>query len=92
MEKGKAAKLDIERKSRHNVDVIQLFKLDIGSYNSIKNFVKDAAAKFLKINAALLNAGEATAAYNLSCDGYEMSIQVNAVSTAHLAILLLRIL
>ncbi len=55
LEKGEAAKLEIERKTKCNAEVIQLFKLDMSSYESIENFVKE----------------------------------VNVISTAYLAILLL---
>jgi NAD(P)-dependent dehydrogenase (short-subunit alcohol dehydrogenase family) len=89
LEKGKAAKAQIERVTKCRVDVIQLFKLDMSSYDSVENFVKEVTAKFPKINAAVLNAGVAPAAYNLSPHGYEMSIQVNVISTAYLGILLL---
>jgi NAD(P)-dependent dehydrogenase (short-subunit alcohol dehydrogenase family) len=89
LEKGKAAKLQIEERTRCSPDVIQLFQLDMMSFDSIDEFVKKVNNGFEKVDIAVLNAGVAVSAYNLSVHGWEAALQVNALSTAYLAILLL---
>jgi len=87
--KGKAAKAQIERAIGCKSDIIQIFELDMSSYSSIEKFAKVVSNKFPKIDAAILNAGVAASAYNVSPHGWEMSLQVNVISTTYLAILLL---
>ena len=89
LEKGKAAKAQIEGVTRCKPDIIQVFELDMSWYTSIEPFVKVVSSKFPKIHAAVLNAGTAASAYNVSPHGWEMSLQVNTISTSYLAILLL---
>jgi len=87
--KGEEAKARIEQATKCKSNIIQLFQLDMSSFTSIENFAKEVNIKFPKIDTAVLNAGIAPPAYQLSPHGHEMSVQVNAISTAYLAILLL---
>jgi NAD(P)-dependent dehydrogenase (short-subunit alcohol dehydrogenase family) len=89
LERGQEAKTKIEQLTKCKKDVIQLLQLDMGSYKSIENFAKSVADQFPVIHAAVLNAGVAPPSHKLSQEGWEMSLQVNVISTAYLAILLL---
>ena len=89
VDKGEAAKVRIEKITRCEPDVIQIFQLDMSRYESVESFAKEVSSKYPRIDAAVLNAGLAPSAFNLSPEGWEMSLQVNVLSTAYLAILLL---
>jgi NAD(P)-dependent dehydrogenase (short-subunit alcohol dehydrogenase family) len=89
LEKGKAAKEKIEQTTKCNTNVIQLFQLDMSDFSSVEKFATAVSGKFPTIDAAVLNAGIAPSGYNLSPHGWEMSVQVNVLSTTYLAILLL---
>jgi NAD(P)-dependent dehydrogenase (short-subunit alcohol dehydrogenase family) len=89
MEKGEIAKSQIEERTKCMANVIQLFQLDMKDFNSIDKFVKEVRPRFKAIDIAVLNAGVAVPAYKLSSHGWEESLQVNVLSTAYLAILLL---
>jgi len=89
LQRGREAKAKIEEASKCKSDVIHLEALDMSSYASVENFVEQVNKQFPIIHVAVLNAGIAPPSHQLSKDGLEMSIQVNVVSTAYLAILLL---
>ncbi|KAF2011826.1 short-chain dehydrogenase [Aaosphaeria arxii CBS 175.79] len=84
--KGEAAKNDIE-KSTGIKDVIQVWELDMSSYQSVLNFV--ALAKELKrLDIALLNAGIQAGKWEVF-EQDESTITVNVVSTFLLTLALL---
>jgi NAD(P)-dependent dehydrogenase (short-subunit alcohol dehydrogenase family) len=89
LERGKDAKSRIEERTKCSSSVIRLFQLDMMDFGSIDKFVKEVNKQFEKIDIAVLNAGVAVSAYALSVHGWEGSLQVNVLSTAYLAILLL---
>lgn len=89
LDRGREAKTQIEQLTKCKPDVIQLEQLDMASYGSVEKFAKSVSDKFPVIHAAVLNAGVAPPSHKLSKEGWEMSIQVNVISTAYLAILLL---
>ncbi|KAF1939340.1 NAD(P)-binding protein [Clathrospora elynae] len=89
LERGQEAKTKIEQLTKCKRDVIELLQLDMGSYASIEKFAKSASDQFPVIHAAVLNAGVAPPSHKPSKEGWEMSLQVNVISTAYLAILLL---
>jgi NAD(P)-dependent dehydrogenase (short-subunit alcohol dehydrogenase family) len=89
LERGQEAKTKIEQLTKCNPDAIYLVELDMGSYSSIENFAKVVTDQFPIIDAAVLNAGVAPPSHKLSQEGWEMSLQVNVISTAYLSILLL---
>jgi NAD(P)-dependent dehydrogenase (short-subunit alcohol dehydrogenase family) len=88
LERGQEAKTKIEQLTKCKSNVIELLQLDMGSYASIEKFAK-SASQFPVIHVAVLNAGVAPPSHKLSQEGWEMSLQVNVISTAYLAILLL---
>lgn len=89
LQRGEDAKASICQKTGYNPAKIKLYQLDMGKFASIDAFAALVTKEIPRIDIALLNAGIAAAAYNLSPEGYEMSLQVNVISTALLGILLL---
>jgi NAD(P)-dependent dehydrogenase (short-subunit alcohol dehydrogenase family) len=72
---------------------IEVWRLDLCSYESVQAFAKQVDTKLKRIDIVILNAGRARFTYN-KCDstGHEESFQVNYLSTILLTILLLPIL
>lgn len=73
---------------------IDIWALDMSSYNSIQSFVRRCTTELPRLDRAILNAGITQEAFK-RCDGpdgHEEIFQVNYLSTALLAILLLPIL
>lgn len=66
--------------------------LDMSTAKGVEAFVKELKATTEKLDAVILNAGVIKATYSKSDDGYEETIQVNAISTMQLAIELLPML
>lgn len=89
LDRGQEAQRRIEEATQCRSDVIQLALLDMNSYASIEQFARQVSEQHTIIYAAVLNAGVAPPSHKLSKEGWEMSLQVNVISTAYLAILLL---
>ncbi|KAI9668170.1 MAG: hypothetical protein M1821_000990 [Bathelium mastoideum] len=89
IDKGQEAKARIQQMTGCKQDVIEVFQLDMGSFSSVERFVDQVTGKHSAIHAAVLNAGVAPPAHKASPEGWEMGLQVNVISTAYLAILLL---
>jgi NAD(P)-dependent dehydrogenase (short-subunit alcohol dehydrogenase family) len=90
-EKGKtaAAKLQAE----YPKATIEVWLLDMCSYDSIQAFVKRVESELPRLDIAILNAGRSKADLELvPSTGHEESLQVNYLSTILLATLLLPIL
>jgi retinol dehydrogenase-12 len=86
VEKGDAAKADIES-TTNKTGVIEVWQLDLGSFENVKEFGK-RAEKLDRLDAVVENAGVATRIF-VQAEGYEQQITVNVISTFLLAILLL---
>ncbi|RFU26141.1 hypothetical protein B7463_g10197, partial [Scytalidium lignicola] len=95
IEKGKTAKEDLATSTGVNRDSISVWKLDMDSFESVQEFAVQAA-KFVdngvQLDVAIMNAGMASGQWNLSVDGWEKQLQVNALSTALLSLRLLPLL
>jgi len=89
IERGEAAKAEISKRANYPAEKIQLFSLDMAQFSSVEAFAKAVSGKVDQIDVAVLNAGIAAPSYKLSPDGYETTLQVNALSTALLGLLLL---
>jgi NAD(P)-dependent dehydrogenase (short-subunit alcohol dehydrogenase family) len=85
LEKGEAAKKEIETTSGRNV--VEVWHLDMASYQSVKEFAAKAS-QLPRIDVLLLNAGIATRNFTLS-EGEETTITVNVIATYLLGLLLL---
>lgn len=91
MEKGeKAASKLREQFPKATIDV---WELEMSSYESIQAFVKRAKTQLTRVDIAILNAGLGRFKFNIiPGTGHEEVIQVNYLSTMFLAILLLDVL
>lgn len=90
--KGETAKADLSRDRNIAADVIQIWKLDLNSYESITAFV-ERVKSLDHLDIVVLNAGVSSDGYTLNPDtGHEEILQVNYLSNVLLAILLLPVL
>lgn len=85
--KGNHAKSVIEERTRTK-DRVEVWHLDMNSYDSIQDFAQRASS-LDHLDVAVLNAGVYMVAYEESRYGWEQTLQVNALSTALLGLLLL---
>ncbi|KAK5199133.1 hypothetical protein LTR96_003497 [Exophiala xenobiotica] len=85
---GDAAKKDIEATTKCDASVIEVWPLDLSSYDSVKAFASRASSDLPRIDVLLENAGIATQQFDFA-EGHERTITVNVISTFLLALLLL---
>ncbi|KIW75694.1 hypothetical protein Z517_10436 [Fonsecaea pedrosoi CBS 271.37] len=88
IQRGEEARDQICRRSGYKNTDIQLYQLDMSTFGSVKSFAKHVCADESRVDIAVLNAGMAAPSYRRSPEGFEMSLQVNTLSTALLAVLL----
>ncbi|KAF1977778.1 hypothetical protein BU23DRAFT_499678 [Bimuria novae-zelandiae CBS 107.79] len=88
LKKGEAAKANIEARLGRN-DQLEVWELDMNSYDSIIAFSKKAD-ELDHLDVVILNAGVHRAEFGTTQYGWEEDLQVNALSSNLLAILLLR--
>jgi NAD(P)-dependent dehydrogenase (short-subunit alcohol dehydrogenase family) len=69
--------------------IVHVRSLDMDSFANVKEFVEGLESEVKSIDIVLLNAGCFAVDYKLSTDGWEQDLQVNTLSTALLAVLLL---
>jgi NAD(P)-dependent dehydrogenase (short-subunit alcohol dehydrogenase family) len=89
LQRGDDAKKLLCQRNGYLSSNIKLFQLDMSTFASVKKFADNVAKEVPNVDVAMLNAGIAASSYQVSPEGYEMSLQVNVISTALLAILLL---
>lgn len=92
--KGEEAKRRILERtggSRGNVD-IAILTVDLSDYASVQDFVRNLGQETWYLDVALLNAGLGNPKFEQSPAGWEMAVQVNVLSTALMAVLLLPLL
>jgi NAD(P)-dependent dehydrogenase (short-subunit alcohol dehydrogenase family) len=95
--KGQAAKKDIEQHARlsngkSSTEIIPMI-LSMSTFADVKKFASDLATRFPEgIDGAILNAGAMNIKFNQSSDGWEDTLQVNALSTLLLGLLILPLL
>jgi NAD(P)-dependent dehydrogenase (short-subunit alcohol dehydrogenase family) len=87
LEKGEAAKRDIES-TTHRQNVVEVWKLDMSSYQSVLDFGKRATTELDRLDIALLNAGMMPAKWTIY-EQDEAMITVNLVTQFLLAFALL---
>jgi NAD(P)-dependent dehydrogenase (short-subunit alcohol dehydrogenase family) len=88
LSKGEEAKKEIERRTKRS-GVLDVWHLDMMDYDSIKAFADRATRELERLDIACLNAGVAMIDFKQSQYGYERTLQVNLLSTALLALLLM---
>lgn len=86
--KGEQARTEICHRTGYSAENIALYTLDMCSFSSVKAFADEVLGE-VRLDVAVLNAGICAPSYQLSPEGYEMSLQVGVLSTALLAMLLL---
>lgn len=88
---GEEARKDIISTTKCSDSTVEVWKLDLGSYDSVKSFAKKAESELERIDILLENAGIATGDYK-KFEGHESTVTVNVISTFLLAFLLMPIL
>ncbi|KAJ5613314.1 hypothetical protein N7510_006508 [Penicillium lagena] len=86
--KGEKAKTILRRSTRCGPSVIEVWRLDLSSYDSVKAFGLRATTELDRIDVLLENASVASLTWNIAEDNEQM-ITANVVSTILLAFLLL---
>ena len=84
---GEEAKKDIEISTKCATDVLEVWSLDLSSYESIKSFA-DRVSKLPRLDVMLENAGIAGGGWTLS-GGHERQVAINVIGTFYLAMLVL---
>lgn len=88
LSKGERARQLIEQRTG-NAESVSIWQLDMNSYDSIRSFAARAASDLHHLDVAMLNAGVYSVNFHQSPYGWEETFQVNVISTALLALLLL---
>ncbi|KAF2159611.1 hypothetical protein M409DRAFT_70922 [Zasmidium cellare ATCC 36951] len=88
IDKGNAAKADIESTTSCGKNVIEVWQPDLGSYASVKDFAANISSDLERVDIFNANAGLARKKYHTAEDNEE-TITVNVVSTFLLAALVL---
>ncbi|KAJ7460920.1 hypothetical protein B0H11DRAFT_2057400 [Mycena galericulata] len=88
-EKGEEAKADIIERTHCSPDIFIIETVDLSTLASVKAFVDRVKARVPELHVVQLVAGIMNWDYEKSPDGYEMSLQVNVLSTGLMALLLL---
>ncbi|KAL8917576.1 MAG: hypothetical protein Q9208_007859 [Pyrenodesmia sp. 3 TL-2023] len=89
IDKGNAAKARIVEATTINAANISVLSVDLGTFASVHEFVREIDQTIEHIDVVLLNAGVGPPSYQKSAEGWEMAVQVNVLSTALMALLLL---
>jgi NAD(P)-dependent dehydrogenase (short-subunit alcohol dehydrogenase family) len=85
---GDEAKKSIESTTNCKSDVVEVWELDLASYDSVKAFA-ERANKLKRLDVLLENAGIAGDKWHTTSNGHERMIDVNVISTFYLALLML---
>lgn len=88
LEKGNAAKEDIERSTGCAKGTIQVWELDMANYGSVQKFAARAERELERVDVLLANAGIASFKFVRAEDNEKM-ITVNVVSTFLLTLLMM---
>jgi NAD(P)-dependent dehydrogenase (short-subunit alcohol dehydrogenase family) len=88
LDKGLAAKVDLEETIKCGPDVIQVWQLDMASYASVQSFAERVNNELDRVDIFNANAGLARRAYSMAEDN-ELMVTVNFVSTFLLAALVM---
>jgi len=88
LQNGHDAKTQIEKSIQQKKGKVDVWELDMGSYPSIQAFA-ERAEELERLDVVVLNAGVYIVDYKKSRYGWEETLQINAISTALLGILLL---
>jgi NAD(P)-dependent dehydrogenase (short-subunit alcohol dehydrogenase family) len=87
LQRGEATKTELEKRTSRS-GVVQVWELEMNSFESVRNFAI-RATELKQLDIALLNAGLWNREFTTSQEGWEETLQVNTLSTSLLALLLL---
>jgi NAD(P)-dependent dehydrogenase (short-subunit alcohol dehydrogenase family) len=87
-DKGEAAKTTIEAEVGCDTDVLEVWEVDLGSYESVAAFAKRAGEELHQIDGIVENAGTAEGSW-VEKEGNETNMTVNVFSTLLMALLML---
>ncbi|KAK7755169.1 hypothetical protein SLS62_002984 [Diatrype stigma] len=87
-EKGEAAKALINHKTSSSADIV-VMTVDLTEFASVAAFCRRVSEEVGELHVVLLCAGVMMPRFTLSPEGYELNLQVNVLSTALMALLLL---
>jgi NAD(P)-dependent dehydrogenase (short-subunit alcohol dehydrogenase family) len=85
---GEKAKEDILTTTKASKDVVEVWQLDLSSYDSIRKFADRASRELPRVDVLLENAGIAPSKFQLM-EGWESTLMVNVIGTFYLALLML---
>ncbi|KAF8195287.1 hypothetical protein K438DRAFT_1760943 [Mycena galopus ATCC 62051] len=91
LKKGDAAKECIITQTAFK-GAIEVWELDMASFASVVKFAECANTTLKRLDGAVLNAGINTWEWGVTADGWERILQINALSTGLLGVLLLPLL
>jgi NAD(P)-dependent dehydrogenase (short-subunit alcohol dehydrogenase family) len=86
--KGATAAREIENRTQRK-QIVEVWELDMDHYSSISQFAARVNSELPRLDIAILNAGVIAKDYIVGPEGWESTLQVNVMSTALLALLLL---
>ena len=89
LKRGEEAKAQVCQRTGYEESKLHVYELDMSTFASVRAFAQTLQEKEARLDIAILNAGVAAPTFNLSPEGYEISLQVCVLSTALLAVLLL---
>jgi NAD(P)-dependent dehydrogenase (short-subunit alcohol dehydrogenase family) len=88
--KCEAAKAAIEAQTKTvGKGIVKTMELEMSTFAGTKLFADKVKAEVMTIDHVILNAGILNTAFKLGSEGFEETIQINVLSTALLALLLL---
>ncbi|KAI0477881.1 short-chain dehydrogenase/reductase [Xylariaceae sp. FL0804] len=87
-EKGEEAKTSILNQTRCTAQ-ITIMTVDLSTFDSVKEFARQVREESEQLHVVVLCAGVMMPRFALSAEGYELNLQINVLSTALLACLLL---
>ncbi|KAG9316765.1 hypothetical protein JVU11DRAFT_2827 [Chiua virens] len=87
--KGRQTKQDIEERSTIKNLNVDVWPLELTSFDSVRKFADRVESEGLSMNALIANAAVSPIVYAKTQDGWEPTLQVNYLSTALLSILML---
>ncbi|KAI0444125.1 short-chain dehydrogenase/reductase [Xylaria telfairii] len=90
--KGEDTKARIVQRTGYKSSSITILTVDLASFDSVQDFATALFKSADKLDIALLNAGLGNPTYEKSSTGWEMALQVNVLSTALMAVLILPLL
>ncbi|KAJ7185753.1 retinol dehydrogenase [Mycena filopes] len=89
--KGAAAREKIIQETQFD-GALEVWNLDMAEFASVARFAKRAENELKRLDGACLNAAAVTTEWQTTPDGWEVTLQVNSISTGLLGVLLLPLL